>query len=101
MTREEVIYLDRNMRTECYDCVHMREVPWNTHIACVNPSFNVMKSGNEHGKKHGWFFYPLLYDPRWKECLCENFQNSVSHVVSPAVSPETNAAHVQPDNLQG
>lgn len=44
--------------------------------------------GNQHGIKSGWFFYPLLFDPTWKEAMCNNYQNheSVETVVSESVS---------------
>lgn len=57
--------------TECYTCAHKREVPGNCHIACVNPDPNM--TGNSHGIKNGWFFYPFLFDPTWKTKTCANY----------------------------
>lgn len=82
------------MRTECWDCKHKRTNEWTHHIACANPSAEVARTGNAHGIKNGWFVYPLLFDPVWKECLCENFEtteNVVSPAISLAVSQETSA----------
>ena len=77
----------RNMRNECWLCQHRKEVPGNAHIACTKPDPSM--TGDPHGIKHGWFFYPLLFDPVWKTSLCSNYEERVSPAVSPAVSPET------------
>lgn len=61
----------RNKMNECYDCAHLREVPGNAHIRCVEP--DPAMTGNAHGVKMGWFFYPLLFDPTWKTKDCANF----------------------------
>jgi len=78
----------RDMRNECYHCKHKREVPGNAHIRCVKPD-NKME-GDMHGIKNGWFFYPLLFDPTWKEKECSNYENheAVSQAISQSVSPE-------------
>jgi len=81
----------RDARSECWECVHKREVPWDTHISCDNPSSEVLVKGNAHGKRNGWFCYPVNFDPVWKECLCPNFEAAVSPAISQPVSPETNA----------
>lgn len=78
----------KKMREECYDCEHKREVPGNYHIQCVKPDAKMR--GSKHGIKEGWFMYPLLFDPVWKEKLCSNYEptDSVNRVVSDAVSSE-------------
>ena len=58
--------------TECYSCAHKRAVPGNAHIACANP--DPAMTGHPHGVKHGWFMYPLLFDPVWKARECANYQ---------------------------
>lgn len=78
----------RHARGECWECIYKKEVPGNCHIQCTNPSIEVARSGDPHGVKNGWFFYPLLFDPTWKRSLCRNYK-PVSHPVSPAVSHET------------
>ena len=72
-------------RIECASCQHFREVPWNTHIECVEPDEDMC--GDQHGIKNGWFMYPLLFDPTWKTRLCGNFEPfDPAQAVSPAVS---------------
>lgn len=60
------------MGKECYHCSHKREVPGNCHISCSNPDKEM--EGNPHGIQNGWFIYPLLFDPVWKEKKCRNFE---------------------------
>lgn len=79
----------RDMRNECWECSYRREVPRRAHIKCAKPSLEVR--GSEYGKRMGWFFYPLVFDPVWKECLCPNFEAAVSPAISQPVSPETTA----------
>jgi len=59
-------------RSECYSCKFMREVPGNAHIKCIYPDPYMI--GSDHGIKNGWFFYPILFDPVWKEKLCNNYE---------------------------
>lgn len=68
----------------CHNCINERAVPGNAHIACAKPDMNI--KGNPHGIKKGWFVYPILFDPVWGEGECANFESSVSHPVSEAVS---------------
>jgi len=78
--------MKRDIRNECYHCDHRREVPGNAHIKCVKPDADMV--GNQHGIQNGWFFYPLLFDPTWKEVMCKNYQHheSVKIVVSEPIS---------------
>ena len=64
--------MPRDMTTECYDCRYRRPVPGDAHSCCVRPDFEM--TGNSHGRKMGWFLYPLNYDPVWKTRLCANFE---------------------------
>lgn len=64
---------------DCYLCKHKRDVPGNTHISCANP--DPCMKGNSHGIKNGWFLYPFLFDPIWKETKCDNFELNTSAVV--------------------
>lgn len=61
-----------NEMNECYSCIHRRCVPGNTHSMCIKPDMTLV--GNAHGIRNGWFFYPLNYDPAWKESMCKNFK---------------------------
>ena len=84
----------RDKRTECWECIHKRENNFTHHIACAKPSASVGIHGSAHGKRNGWFYYPLLFDPVWKESLCENFEatsNAISPAISLAVSQENSA----------
>lgn len=64
---------ERNLKNECWTCSHRRSVPYNSHIACINPDLQM--EGNAHGIKNGWFFYPFNFDPVWKEKECANYEN--------------------------
>ena len=78
--------MKRDMRNECYHCAHKREVPGNAHIKCAKPDADMI--GNHHGIENGWFMYPLLFDPVWKEAMCKNYETNeqVYAVVSRSVS---------------
>jgi hypothetical protein len=76
---------ERNKMTECWSCEFKQEVPGDAHIKCINPDPNM--EGDPHGIKHGWFLYPLIFDPTWKMKNCSNFKEKVP-AVSNAVSPE-------------
>lgn len=56
----------------CYECAFKENVPGNAHIKCANPDPHM--TGDPHGIKKGWFFYPLLFDPTWKTRVCCNFK---------------------------
>ena len=58
----------------CYSCRWHREVAGNTHISCQNPDVDM--TGDPHGIAHGWFFYPMLFDPTWMTAQCRNFQQA-------------------------
>ena len=62
----------RDARTECYSCAHKRSVPGNCHIQCAKPDQSM--TGNQHGIDRQWFFYPLLFDPVWKDRICKNYE---------------------------
>lgn len=81
--------IKRDFRNECYHCAHKRNVPGNAHIQCVKPDAEM--TGNKHGIRNGWFMYPLLFDPVWKEEPCQNFEmhDAVNHAISSAVSRKT------------
>lgn len=75
----------KSIMTECYDCIHRREVAGNAHIRCAKTDLEM--TGDPHGIKNGWFFYPLLFDPVWKTKKCTNFEAvPVSGAISQAMS---------------
>lgn len=84
--------MERNARTECWSCKHQQKVPGNAHIKCAKPDPEMR--GSPHGVKNGWFFYPFLFDPTWKEKSCSNYE-AVIPAISQAVSQETSAPNVQ------
>ncbi|CAE6845540.1 hypothetical protein R75461_07234 [Paraburkholderia nemoris] len=59
------------MPNECWSCEYLRDVPGDRPIACANP--DPAMTGNEHGIRQGWFWYPLLFDPIWKTKDCANY----------------------------
>ena len=71
---------NRNKMDECYYCKYKQEVPGNCHIRCAKPDANM--KGDPHGIKNGWFIYPALFDPVWKEKLCDNFEEIGAEPIS-------------------
>ena len=63
---------ERTKANECYSCIHKKTVSGNAHIECVKPDSKM--TGDPYGRRMGWFFYPLLFDPTWKTKLCDNFE---------------------------
>jgi len=61
-----------NKMNECWYCKHKQKVLGNAHIKCNKPDKNM--TGKPHGIRSGWFFYPSLFDPVWKEKKCDNFE---------------------------
>ena len=59
----------------CWKCAYRAEVPGSAHSRCVFawPSADTMPKGNPHGIMHGWYIFPLNYDPTWGPSECENF----------------------------
>ena len=82
-------------KPNCYECVHRRIVPGDTHSSCAHPEvgeqdiFTIMGmalsgkftelktklgvTGNPHGIKHGWFLWPANFDPVWL-LSCNGFE---------------------------
>ena len=60
------------MVAKCYECKFKRDVPGDAHISCVNP--DPQMTGNERAIQHGWFYYPLVFDPVWMRKECSNFE---------------------------
>jgi hypothetical protein len=63
-----------SIHKECYSCKHMREMPGDAHIRCVNPDPGM--TGSAHAVRMGWFCYPLVFDPVWKTKACVNFEEA-------------------------
>jgi hypothetical protein len=60
-------------KPNCYQCVHRRNVPGDTHSSCNNPKARVV--GNEHGIRSGWFLWPINFDPVWL-VSCDGFSDN-------------------------
>ncbi|MFA7521060.1 hypothetical protein [Shewanella sp.] len=90
-------------KPDCYKCIYRGEVVGSAHSCCKHPnnkklldepmagllgilssgrhmdlglkSYNngLNVTGNEHGRKSGWFNYPLNFDPVWLE-TCDGFK---------------------------
>jgi len=63
------------MEENCYKCIHRRTIPGDYHSRCEKKDANV--KGNEHGRRHGWFFWPFNFDPVWLE-KCDGFEKDSS-----------------------
>ena len=63
---------ERTMNNECFSCEYRRTIPGDCHIRCANPDMNM--KGAEYGIKSGWFFYPFIFDPTWKQKMCSNYK---------------------------
>jgi hypothetical protein len=57
-------------KPNCYDCAHRREIPGDAHSRCNNHKAKV--TGDLHGMSHGWFNWPLNFDPVWLK-VCDGF----------------------------
>lgn len=77
-------------KQDCYKCEYRGEVPGDAHSCCNHPSVEcdpwdaalafIKRRGspldilaNEHGVSHGWFIWPVNFDPVWLE-NCEGFK---------------------------
>ena len=58
-------------RPNCYDCLHRKMVLGDAHSRCANTEAKV--TGNEHGRRSGWFLWPANFDPVWLES-CDGFE---------------------------
>jgi len=88
-------------KPDCYKCKYRRGLIGSAHSMCTHPSTQGINDdplsevlaifaaggrfkpfqidtglnikGNPHGIKHGWFNWPLQYDPVWLE-QCDGFE---------------------------
>jgi hypothetical protein len=59
------------MKPDCYKCKYRGELAGDAHSECKNLKANV--TGNDYGKRSGWFFWPFNFDPTWLE-ECDGFK---------------------------
>jgi hypothetical protein len=67
-----------NMINKCYECEFRGTIPGNAHSKCTHPYWkdnNV--TGDPHGIKSGWFFFPFNFDPTWL-LTCDGFKQNGS-----------------------
>ncbi len=57
-------------KPNCYQCKHRFPIPGDAHSRCANPDAQVR--GNDHGITHGWFCWPVNFDPVWL-VSCDGF----------------------------
>ena len=60
------------VNNNCHKCVHRRSVPGDAHIRCAKPDPNM--TGDPHGIRQGWFYYPHVFDPVWMTKECANHE---------------------------
>jgi hypothetical protein len=58
--------------SRCETCKHMRPSAGGCHISCASPDPDV--TGKPHGIAHGWFNYPLDFDPVWMTTQCTTYE---------------------------
>ena len=72
--------MNKDKKKTCYDCAYRGTIPGNAHTKCT---FNWGKSeiespkGAEHGRRNGWWSFPLNYDPVWMEGECGAFSKDI------------------------
>ncbi len=88
--------MSEKLKPNCYECKHRGQLPFDAHSECRHPAITpsdkilapfmlmagkqdlgVMKRmnvlGDESGIKHGWFMWPLNFDPTWL-LTCDGFE---------------------------
>jgi len=63
---------NRSAINECYSCKYRRSIPGDAHSQCINPDPKM--TGREGGIRNGWFYYPINFDPVWKQKECNNYE---------------------------
>ena len=62
--------------SDCYKCGYKGKNPGSAHIRCKydwEKAKLPMPKGNPHGIKHGWWIFPMIYDPTWMLGECPVF----------------------------
>jgi len=60
-------------KPNCYNCVHRRQLAWDSHSKCNNVEAKVR--GSRHGIDKGWFLWPVNFDPVWVQA-CDGFSDN-------------------------
>jgi hypothetical protein len=61
-----------NLKTNCYKCKNRGSVPGSAHSSCRRPDPSM--TGDKHGIRNGWFFYPINFDPVWRTKECDKYE---------------------------
>lgn len=92
-------------KPNCYKCIHRGNVAGSAHSSCHHPSIGKINpllelcalmgggamppmkntigvTGNPHGIRHGWFAWPLNFDPTWLE-TCQGFEEKKEEPCQP------------------
>ena len=60
-------------RPNCYLCAHRNSIPGDRHSSCSATTAKV--TGNPHGIRRGWFYWPFNFDPTWLNS-CDSFKEA-------------------------
>lgn len=75
---------DKMDKPNCYKCKYRGNLPGDCHSVCEHPAIKdqfisviipppeLNIKGNRHGIDHGWFWWPINFDPIWLE-RCDGF----------------------------
>jgi len=58
-------------KPNCYKCEFRGSIPGDAHSQCHN--INAHVEGDAYGRRSGWFFWPVNFDPVWLES-CDGFK---------------------------
>jgi hypothetical protein len=88
---------ESSAKPNCYKCKHRGAADYSAHSTCNHPIFDAVRGGkflqmiwmlkglkspfekrlnvtyNQHGFNHGWFMWPINFDPVWLNS-CDGFE---------------------------
>lgn len=67
------------LQTDCYKCVYRQRIPGDCHSSCNKPAENQFGANGgacSHAINHGWYWYPINFDPIWRQNECPNFEST-------------------------
>lgn len=74
--------------TDCYRCVHRRDLVGDAHSSCVNRHATV--GADRVGIRCGWCFWPLNFDPVWIQ-ECDSYSDDEAHRYTGEVGPDAHS----------
>ena len=63
---------------QCYFCKFRATIPGDAHTRCTHNFFESglpHPQGDPHGRRNGWWFFPLNFDPVWHKSMCEAWKS--------------------------